>query len=177
MSNPDVLPTGHGHGCSFSQDTNYLAVAHATTPFITIYKRSEDSFTKLSNPDVLPTGYGNGCSFSQDTNYLAISHNSSPYVTIYKRLGDVFNKITNPDSIIPNNACSFSNDGNYLVTVGGNYPYIYIYKRTGQQTSVTFDTPPAVGTIPKASYTVEYIPKDTNRVIDLQFSIQFGEVT
>src|SRR5690606_4544266 len=86
LANPAVLPTGIGHGCSFSPDGGYLAVAHSTSPFLSIYKRSGDTFTKLANPAVLPTGTGNGCSFSPDGEYLAVGHNTSPYLSIYGRV-------------------------------------------------------------------------------------------
>ena len=61
----------------------YLAVAHASSPYITIYKRSGDTFTKLSNPSSRPTGNGEGCAFSPDGMYLAVAHATSPYITIY----------------------------------------------------------------------------------------------
>ena len=84
VSNPDVFPPRTGYGCSFSPDSNYLAVAHANSPYITIYKRNGDTFTKLSNPDDLPTDTGYGCSFSPDSNYLAVAH-GTPCITIYKQ--------------------------------------------------------------------------------------------
>jgi hypothetical protein len=72
----------------------YLAVAHATTRFVTIYERNSDSFAKIPDPDTLPTGNAVSACFSVDGNYLAIAHSVSPYVTIYKRSGDVFSKIS-----------------------------------------------------------------------------------
>jgi hypothetical protein len=38
-------------------------VAHGTSPFVTVYKRSGDTFTKLANPATLPTGAGYGVAF------------------------------------------------------------------------------------------------------------------
>lgn len=40
---------------------------------------------------------------------------------------------------------------------------------------ITFHTPPALGTVITADYTVPYIPKDSNHVLDLQVAIQYGE--
>ena len=40
---------------------------------------------------------------------------------------------------------------------------------------ITFTAPPAEGAIITADYTVDYIPKDENHVLDLQVSIQYGE--
>ena len=53
------------------------------SPFIIIYKRNGDTFTKLPNPNMLPPGNSIGLSFSPDNNYLAVSHNVSPFITIY----------------------------------------------------------------------------------------------
>ena len=87
LSNPATLPTGTGYGCTFSPDGTYLAVAHSSSPNITIYKRDGDTFTKLSNPAILPAGAGYGCAFSPDVTYLSVAHNASPYITIYKITG------------------------------------------------------------------------------------------
>jgi hypothetical protein len=65
-----------------------MAVGHATTPFITVYKRDGDTFTKINNPDVLPTNdiyESNGISFSFNKTYLSVPTTfSSPSLNIYK---------------------------------------------------------------------------------------------
>ena len=83
LSDPEDLPTGNGRGVSFSSDNTYLAVAHSTSPCLTVYKRSGDVFTKISGI-VAPAGNGEGVSFSSDDTYLAVAHDSSPFLTIYK---------------------------------------------------------------------------------------------
>ena len=45
LSDPADLPPGIGYSVSFSSDDTYLAVAHSTSPFLTVYKRSGDTFT------------------------------------------------------------------------------------------------------------------------------------
>jgi len=40
-----------------------MSVAHSTTPFISIYKRAGDVFTKLANPATLPTSIGYGVAY------------------------------------------------------------------------------------------------------------------
>src|SRR5690606_11596606 len=62
----------------------YLAVAHWNSPYITIYKRSGDTFAKLANPATLPSSNGYGCAFDPTGTYLAVAHDASPYITIYK---------------------------------------------------------------------------------------------
>ena len=86
-------------GTGGDQGGDYLAVSHELSPFITIYKRSGDTFTKLSDPATLPTGDGIGVSFSGDGTYLAMAHISTPYIAIYKRSGDTFTKLSNPSDL------------------------------------------------------------------------------
>src|SRR5690606_37173140 len=38
LANPADLPTGNGNGTAFSPDSQYMSVAHDTSPYITIYK-------------------------------------------------------------------------------------------------------------------------------------------
>ncbi|HKL95056.1 MAG TPA: hypothetical protein VJ845_01360 [Haploplasma sp.] len=85
LSDPADLPPYDCIGVSFSSDDTYLAVAHYTTPFLTVYKRSGDTFTKI--PDIeAPAGNGWGVSFSSDDTYLAVAHGTNPFLTIYKTL-------------------------------------------------------------------------------------------
>ncbi len=118
---------------SFSPDGNYLAVASEGAPFLVIYKRNGDTFTKLPNPVTIPTGVSNGVSFSPDGIYLAVAHREAPFLTIYKRNGDLFTKLPNPTSL-PTGigaSVSFSNSGEYLAVSHSANPYISIYKRNG----------------------------------------------
>src|SRR5690606_33090566 len=81
---------------AFSSDGTYLAVAHTTTPYLTVYKHSGDTFNKLSGIEA-PTGEnysGMGVSFSSDSTYLAVAQARSPFLTVYKRTGDTFNKLS-----------------------------------------------------------------------------------
>jgi len=133
LSNPANLPSGTGRASSFSSNGLYLAVAHDTTPFITIYKRSGDTFTKLSDTADLPASAGNDIVFSPDDKYLAVAHDTTPFITIYKRSGDTFTKLSNP-ATLPGGAgkkVDFSYDGQYLSIAHSNTPYFTIYKRSG----------------------------------------------
>ena len=77
----------------------FMAVAHSTAPFVTIYDRDGDTFAKLANPASLPASDGFGVAFSADGVYMSVAHVTSPFVTIYKRSGDTFTKLTNPASL------------------------------------------------------------------------------
>ena len=133
IGDPGILPTGSGWGISFSHDSLYLAIVYDTSPYVTIYKRDGDTFTKLTNPAILPAGGSRGISFSHDSLYLAIVHDTSPYVTIYKRSGDVFTKLDNP-TVLPASTglgVNFSHDSTYLAVAHATTPYVTIYKRSG----------------------------------------------
>ena len=127
------IPPGTGQGCAFSSDSIYLAVAHTTSPYITIYKRSGDTFSKLPDPADLPTGDGRQCAFSSDNTYLAVAHSTSPRITIYKRSGDTFSKLPDPADLPTGNGwdCAFSSDSIYLAVTHETSPRITIYKRSG----------------------------------------------
>jgi sugar lactone lactonase YvrE len=133
LDDPSSLPTGNGYGCAFDSTGTYLAVAHDSSPYITIYKRDGDTFTKLANPATRPTGTGYGCAFDPTGTYLAVAHSGSPYITIYKRSGDTFTKLANPSTLPAStgNGCAFDPTGTYLAVAHNNSPRITIYKRSG----------------------------------------------
>ncbi len=129
LSDPSTLPASNGWGCAFSPDGAYLAVVHYIPPYITIYKRSGDTFTKLANPSTLPASNGWGCAFSPVGAYLAVAHSLPPYITIYKHSGDTFTKLADPSTLPAGigRGCAFSPDGAYLAVAHQNSPYITIY--------------------------------------------------
>ena len=116
---------------------NYLAVAHFTDPFITIYNQTGDTFTKLSSPAAgnRPAGDSLSAAFSPDKNYLAVAHRVSPFIAIYERTGDIFTKLSGPAAgDLPTGAdggVTFSPDGLYLAVAHDISPFITIYKRSG----------------------------------------------
>jgi hypothetical protein len=116
-----------------SQQGSYLAVAHANSPYITIYNHSGDTFPSTTTPSTLPTGTGVGCAFSTDGTYLAVAHGTSPYITIYKRSGDTYTKLADPAALPTGVAysCAFSTDGIYLAVATYYSPFILVYKRSG----------------------------------------------
>jgi len=64
-ADPGTLPTGNGTGVAFSPSGADIAVAHSTSPFISVYPWSGSGFgTKYANPGTLPTSTGNGVAFN-----------------------------------------------------------------------------------------------------------------
>jgi WD40 repeat protein len=111
----------------------YNAVAHVSTPFVTVYSQSGDVLTKIANPATLPPSHGYSASWSADAVYLTIGHASSPYLSVYKRAGDVLTKIANPATLPTGTGygASWSADGVYLAIGHASSPYLSVYKRAG----------------------------------------------
>lgn len=134
LTNPAILPTGAGNGCAFSPDGKYVAVAHATSPFITIYSFSGGVLTKLANPSSLPTATCYRCTFSPNSTFLVVSISASPYIAIYSiNSSGVFTKIANPATLPTGSAfgCKFSPSGNFLAVTHNTSPYVTIYSVSG----------------------------------------------
>ncbi|MBA7522471.1 hypothetical protein ES705_14590 [subsurface metagenome] len=133
LPDPTDLPGAKGCNVTFSPDDTYLVIGFDASPYMMIYKRDNDTFTKLDNPVDMPTGTVWDASFSSDGIYLAVVFPQSPYLIIYKRSGDTFTKIANPDIMPGNNAwgVDFSSDDVYLAIAHDILPRITIYKRSG----------------------------------------------
>lgn len=129
----------------------YLAVAHDSTPYLTLYGVDVDTLVKIEQPSELPPGNSSCVVFSPDGTYMAVGHSAAPRLTIYKRTGDVFVKLNQP-SISPSASYNtaghtqicFSPDGIYLVFCQATTPFINIYKRDGD----TFNKLPNPTTLP-----------------------------
>ena len=123
-----------GNAISFSSDDTYLAVAHDGSPYLTVYKRSGDTFTKLTGITA-PAGNCYGISLSSDATYLAVAHYASPFITVYKRSEDTFTKITGitapTGETLASYDVAFSNDATYLAVAYRASPYLNVYKRSG----------------------------------------------
>lgn len=147
--------------------TGYLATAHSTSPYVTIYFVDGDSRVKLADPASLPSGQGRSAILSPDGVYLAVTSSSTPFLAIYKRSGDTFTKLTGGDGpdVAPGDdswAAAWSSDSTYLAIASnnnfGSADPITIYKRTGDAFAKLAD-PPSMPTTVCAS--VAWSPDDT----------------
>lgn len=84
LSNPATLPTGNGNFAAWSANSEYLAVGHNTTPFMTIYSVSGTTFTKIANPGVLPASAVSNLDWTPTKQFLAISIGLTPFVQVYQ---------------------------------------------------------------------------------------------
>ncbi len=127
------MPSGDVSSVRWSFNGTYLAVGLRSSPYIYIYKRSGDTFTKLANPASLPGNEARSIDFSSDDTYLATGEKAGG-ITIYKRAGDTFTKLAGqPDfpTTDTTRGITISNNTTYLVAGEDASPYIRIYKRSG----------------------------------------------
>lgn len=134
VSSPGSLLAGslqQSTGLSLSSDGAYLACAHATSPYITVYRVAD--WTKLANPATLPPSTGNGCSWHPNNGYLAVAHVTSPRVTLYSFASEVLTKVANPAVLPPGdcNGCAWGGSGTYLVLTGATSPRWHLYTFAG----------------------------------------------
>lgn len=119
---------------AITDDGKYLAALQGISPYMYLYRRDGDVFTRLPNPAQLPTGFSQGgCAFTGDGSYLAISVSPSPYLDIYRRDGDVLTKLPTPAQLPSDRVtcCAFSSDGLYLALGFNDFPYVEVYRRDG----------------------------------------------
>lgn len=64
--------------------------------------------------------------------------------------------------------------GRYFKIHNTDYRYLYA-SDTYEENNIIFDEPPASGDVITIDYTTPCIPKDSNHVFDLSFTMQFGE--
>lgn len=145
LAAPGTLPTGSGMALAWSPDGSYLAVGHATTPFVTIYQRTGDTFAKCADPATLPTGQVNGVSWSPDGLKLTCAHATSPFISTYSRPNSssaTFTKIADPASLPTGtgNACAYNSVGDKLAIAHVITPFVTIYSVSGS--TFTKDTAP-----------------------------------
>lgn len=142
LNDPATLPSGAGRGAAFSPDGSLFAIAHTTTPFVTVYDIQGNTFTKLASPAQLPAGNGASVAFSPDSTILFVGHTTTPFLTMYGISGNAQNRVltkfggtapfTLPASQV--NGLSMSPYG-YLATCGTTSPFIRVYSVSGSGTN------------------------------------------
>lgn len=135
FANPATLPAGGPQSgtpknIAFSPAGDAVAIAHSTTPFVTVYAWSGSGFgTKFANPATLPVSTGFGVAFSPLGDAIAVTNGGSPAVTAYPWNGSGFGtKYSNP-ATLPTGATSlaFSPNGDTLAVADIGSPFIRAY--------------------------------------------------
>jgi hypothetical protein len=139
FANPATLPAGGPQAgtpksIAFSPAGDAVAIAHNTSPFVTVYPWSGAGFgTKFANPATLPVSNGFSVAFSPAGDAIAVTNGSSPAITAYPWSGSGFGtKYSNP-ATLPTAAVSlaFSPNGDTLGVADAGSPYIRAYPWNG----------------------------------------------
>ena len=130
--------------------TQFLAIAHFTTPFITTYTWSSAGFgVKFPNPATLPADSGYSASFSPDGTALAVAHTTTPFVTAYPWSSAGFGiKFADP-ATLPASAgrgVAFSPLGTEIVVAHNNTPFVTAYPWSSAGFGVKFADPATLPT-------------------------------
>jgi WD40 repeat protein len=135
------------YGCTWSADGKYLVMVSSSSPYLHIYKRTGDTFAKLTNPTIPANGLASA-RFSPNGTYLALGSSgvSTNTILILKNNNnDTFTLLTNPvtpnATYITQDTLSWSQDSQ-LLSAGFNVPGfaagtsspIRIYKNNGDDT-------------------------------------------
>lgn len=118
------LDTTMINSVSFSPDEMYLACAKMEEPCFDIYKRVNDTFTKIEGISIASDGFS--CAFSQDGLLAVTEYNN---ITIFQRTGDVFTILESVP--ITGDYCltvTFNSDGMFA-GVSNASSYIVIYQQ------------------------------------------------
>jgi len=131
-SNPSTLPPASVNGIAVSPASDYVAVAHFTSPFFSVYpwNLSTGFGTRLTPPAVDPVPLtGNGIDFHPTQSVIAIAHNASPYITIYSFTPSTWSKFSNPGTLPTGEATGvkFSPDGENVAVTHLFSPHISVY--------------------------------------------------
>jgi hypothetical protein len=83
LSNPATLPAGTPQHIRFSNNGDFLAINHATTPFMRMYSRSGSTFTSITPPEItVAPGTFNGIvgiSWNADDTSIAYTNGGTSY--------------------------------------------------------------------------------------------------
>lgn len=132
LANPTLPQTISAvNGVKFSPSSTYLALGTASggsSEGLAIYKRSGDTFTKLT-PVLMSNLTVVDVDWSPDETYVAGAFSSS--VRVHKRAGDVFTPLPDLTGATNVNDVAFSPNGTYLSAALGTSPFVLTWKRTG----------------------------------------------
>jgi WD40 repeat protein len=131
--NPSTTIPGTVAAIAVSPDGKYLAAAHATSPFLSVYALADflrGGFgAKAANPATLPSGAGKAVAWSPDGKFVGIAHTGSPFLSVYPfETGVLGVKVANPAVLPPGpgdcTGISWSPTGDTIVVAMQNSPFI-----------------------------------------------------
>ncbi len=168
-----------GWGVTFSPDGNTIVTVSYGSPYFTVQRLNTDTgeYEKVQNLIGVGSG-GYGVTISPDGNTIVTVSYGSPYFTVQRLNTDTgeyekMQELTGAGS--GGYGVTISPDGNTIVTASNSSPYFTVHNFEKTFKTIIFTTPPPEGAVITADYSVSYIPKSENYVLDVSAEIQFGE--
>jgi hypothetical protein len=130
------------------QKLKFVALAHANSPFITVYEWTGSGFgAKVSNPATLPPAQCNDVKFTSNGDAIIIAHNNSPYISAYGWSNGGFGtKFNDPATLPAGNAKTVKvrSGNNAIILAHTTSPWISGYPWSSSSGFGTKYTDPAV---------------------------------
>jgi WD40 repeat protein len=139
LTTPDD-PGGNGYICAWNG--NYLAVGHAASPYITMYRRDGDTLTKLTGVGFAHTG---ACSaLAWHGNYLAAAQSGTYRLIVYAwdPVTETVTELTGLDQDLPSyiGFVDWHNSGSFLAVSINASPWLYLYEFDGDALTLVTST-------------------------------------
>jgi len=124
------LPSAQIFRTAISGDGIYICIASADD--LMFYKRSGDTWSKLTNPAV--STYDNRMCFTEDGSFMVMAYGFAPFMRIYKNIGDVYTLYSDTSpSLTDETIAKFTKDGKYLYCYAqytDPTEYVFIFNTT-----------------------------------------------
>lgn len=115
----------------YNHNGSSLAICDPITPFIHIYNRSGNTFTKLSNPGTLPAGAALSADWNHNNTMLAVASDNSTGLRVYSRSGNTFTSLTVPTNASFAQRVRFNHNGTSVAAITNSSPYFHIWNISG----------------------------------------------
>lgn len=139
IANPGTLPAGAGNSICVHPSGMFVAIGHATTPFMSVYPVTGAAYgTKLTDPVSLPPALVTGIAFSPTGDYLAIASRTTPFIKVYPFTGTTPSGVigtaaTNPSPLPADGpvgqlgkGIAWRPQGDYIAMAMASTPFIYV---------------------------------------------------
>ncbi len=166
-----------GYGVAISQDGETIVTASYYSPYFTVHRLNADGQYEKVQDLTGVGGNSRGVLISQDGETIVTASYLTPNFTVHKLGVDgQYEKVQDLTGVGDRGfGVAMSQDGETIVTASDYSPYFTVHHAEKVLKTIVFDTPPAEGTIITADYSVPYIPKSEDYVLDVSAEVQFGE--
>ncbi len=172
-STPPSFPTGAsnmGASIEISQDGLFLIATSNNSPYFVMYDWDGTNWIKLTNPTGISTSYyGGTVLLSRVRKSFIIKYQGYSPFAQFDFIDNEWKLVSSINVNSSGYSFGYTNDGS-ISCVSSLILKAILFTR------IVFDTPPLIGDVITADYTVDGVHKTDQYVIDTSFAIQFGEI-